>query len=116
MKSQMGMGPERVRVLGGGVLILVLIEGANTHMNRVLSARNPELARELQRTLLDDLCQTLCPAVEEITGVSVETGLCDQASEQDLAFFSFVLDEVPAGLSSRDGEAEAARASAVVAR
>ena len=96
----MGMGPERVRLLGGGVPILVLIEGTCTQMNRVLRERNPELARELQRTLLDELCATLCPAVEEITGVTVKTGLCDQAIEQDLAFCSFVLDAVPAVLSS----------------
>ncbi len=112
----MGMGPERVRVLGGGVLILVLIEGACTQMNRVLRERNPELARELQRTLLDELCATLCPAVEEITGVTVKTGLCDQAIELDLAFCTFVLDAVPAVLSSRDRKTEAPRASAAVAR
>ena len=112
----MGMGPERVRVLGGGVLILVLIEGACTQMNRVLRERNPELARELQRTLLDELCATLCPAVEEITGVTVKTGLCDQAIEQDLAFLLVRTGRGPGSSFVAGRQAEAPRASAAVAR
>lgn len=87
-----GKRPERTTVLGGNNVLLIRADGTLTRKQGLISGRDPVLASELSRSLLDDLAhKELWEAVEGFTGTPVAAVLSDQSVDPDVAVLCFLL-------------------------
>ncbi len=87
-----GKKPERTTILGGRDMLLIRADGTLTRQQGVLSTRDPALASEISRSVLDDLAHTeLWEAVEGFTGSTVVAVLSDQSVDPDVAVLCFLL-------------------------
>lgn len=73
-------------------MLLIRADGTLTTKQWQLSTRDPALASELSKSLLDDLAhKELWEAVEGFTGAPVVAVLSDQSVDPDVAVLCFLL-------------------------
>lgn len=93
-EARTGKGPDTTTIVECGDLLVIRADGTLTKMQGLLSTRDPALATDISRTMLDELAhQELWEVAEAMSGYPVTAVLADQSCDPDVAVVCFVLDK-----------------------